>query len=372
MIPFNDLQSQQSHISDEIDRAIKTVLDHGIYIMGPEVKMLEDNLSNFTGAKHSVTCSNGTDALTLFLRAKNIGAGDAVLLPSFTFIATAEVVSLIGATPIFLDVNGDNFNLNPDKLNEGYNLAKEKGLNPVGVITVDLFGQPADYDCIQDFCKNKKLWLLSDGAQSFGASYKGKKVGTIGDASTTSFFPAKPLGCYGDGGAIFTDNCELAEIIHSLRVHGKGKDKYDNVRVGYNARIDTIQAAILIEKLKIFPKELIARQKLADKYTNSLNKYVSVPILKEGCTSSWAQYTLKIQVEKRDEIVAILKDNNIPTVVYYPIPLHKQKAYNHYPHCNPVTAEKLSHEVLSLPMHAYMDDKTSDYIIENVIKALSK
>jgi len=371
MIPFIDLDSQQQRISEELNAAISRVLSHGAYIMGPEVKALEEALCAFSNTKHALSCSNGTDAITLFLRAKNVGAGDAVIVPSFTFIATAETVALCGATPIFIDVDEDSYNLNPNSLQEGLVCAKKEGLNPVGVISVDLFGRPAEYTAIGDFCKNNDLWFLADAAQAFGATYNNTPIGTLADATTTSFFPAKPLGCYGDGGAIFTQDNTLNDTMKSLRVHGKGDNKYDNIRIGMNARMDTIQAAILIEKLKIFPDEIIARNALATSYNQAFKDILITPNIPENCTSTWAQYVLRIDASRRENLLNKLKERNIPTVVYYPIPLHQQKAYSHYPHCNPDLSEKLSTEVFSLPMHPYMDDATRDMIIDEVTKAVT-
>lgn len=357
---FIDLQSQQERIRSLIDVAIKRVLDHGIYIMGPEVYELETQLARFCGVKHAITCANGTDALGLGLMAKNIGPGDAVFVPSFTFAATAEVVAWVGATPVFIDSLQDTYNMDPQSLEQGIKIAKKEGLTPAGIIPVDLFGQPADYEAIQAIADEYNLWVMADGAQSFGAAYKGRMVGNIGDMATTSFFPAKPLGCYGDGGAIFTNDDELASIIKSLRVHGQGVDKYDNVRIGMNGRLDTIQAAILIEKLKIFPEELTARQKTADTYNVGLRDIVHVPELIEGTTSAWAQYTIRLPVgADRAKLMGNLKEAGIPTMVYYVKPLHLQTAYRQYltatggslPIC-----EGLASEVVSLPMSGYVND----------------
>src|SRR5262245_45944379 len=274
---FIDLDRQRLYLGDRMDRAIQRVLAHGNYIMGPEVRELEDALSIFCGAKHALTCSNGTDALGLILMALGVGANDAVFCPSFTFAATAEAVAWFGATPVFVDVNEDSFNMDAASLDAGVKAAKRKSLKPVGVISVDLFGQPADYDAIEATCKTHRLWLLSDAAQSFGASYKGRKVGTIGAATATSFFPAKPLGCYGDGGAVFTDDDDLIGILKSLRVHGQGHDKYDNLRIGFNGRLDTLQAAILLEKLRIFPEEIERREKVAVRYNEKLAGIAHAP-----------------------------------------------------------------------------------------------
>jgi dTDP-4-amino-4,6-dideoxygalactose transaminase len=372
MMPFIDLKAQQAAMGDDIHKAIAAVLAHGAYIMGPEVTELEKQLAAWCGVKHALSCSNGTDAMVLYLRAKGVGPGDVVMVPAFTFTATAEVVSLVGATPMFVDVCPDCFNMCPKSLREGLRTAKQNGWNVVGVIPVDLFGQPADYDAIEPICAEHGLWMLCDAAQSFGGSYKGRKVGAIGEATSTSFFPAKPLGCYGDGGAIFTDNDQLAEVMRSIRVHGQGRDKYENVRIGLNARLDSIQAAVLIEKLKLFPAELAARQKLADAYNAAFAELATVPELYKGNTSSWAQYTLRLKPGLRDKLSAALKEQGIPTAIYYPIPLHHQEGYKHYPSAAaslPVS-EQLSAEVISLPMHGYMGDADREKIIAAVKAAL--
>lgn len=367
---FIDLRTQLELIRPHIDAAIKRVLDHGIFIMGPEVHTLEKQLAEFCGVKHVISCANGTDALGLGLMAKNVGPGDAVFVPSFTFAATAEVVSWVGATPVFIDSLEDTYNMDPKSLEQGIKQAKKLGLKPAGIIPVDLFGQPADYDAIQAIADEHGLWVMADGAQSFGASYKGLKVGNIGDMATTSFFPAKPLGCYGDGGAIFTNDDELAAIIKSLRVHGQGSDKYDNVRIGMNGRLDTIQAAILIEKLKIFPNELIARQKTADAYNAALKDILNIPHVIDGATSAWAQYTVLLPEHiDRSKLMTSLKEGGIPTMVYYVKPLHLQTAYKHYPTATdgalPV-CEKLSERVLSLPMSGYVGGEEAFTVIQEL------
>jgi len=371
-LPFIDLAAQQRRIAPQVEEAIARVLAHGQYIMGPEVIALEKALSEFCGARHVISCGNGTIALELVLRAKGVKAGDAVLCPSFTFAATAEVVALVGATPVFVDVHGDTFNLDAASLESGLATAKKRGLNPVGVIPVDLFGHPADYRDIEPWCAANKLWILTDAAQSFGARYHDRKVGTIGLATTTSFFPAKPLGCYGDGGAIFTDDADLAAVIRSLRVHGQGSDKYDNVLIGTNGRIDTIQAAILIEKLKIFPDELEQREIIARRYSEALKDVAEVPITAKGCTSAWAQYTIKVPAAKRDALAAVLRTQGIPTAIYYPKPLHQQTAYRNYPVAGnglPVS-DVIAHEVISLPMHPYLEPDVQDRIVAAVRLAL--
>jgi len=373
---FIDLKTQLECIRPEIDLAIKRVLDHGIFIMGPEVYELERQLATFCGAKHAITCANGTDALALGLMAKNVGPGDAVFVPSFTFAATAEVVAWMGATPVFIDSLEDTYNISPENLELGIQTAKKLGLRPVGIIPVDLFGQPADYDAIQTIANEHKLWVIADGAQSFGASYQGKMVGSIGDMATTSFFPAKPLGCYGDGGAMFTNDDELAAIIKSLRVHGQGIDKYDNVRIGMNGRLDTIQAAILLEKLEVFPDELMARQKTADAYNKALKEIVQVPHVIEGATSAWAQYTVRLPKDlDRAKLMNDLKEMGVPTMIYYVKPLHLQTAYKHYPTATGnalLLCEALANEVLSLPMSGYVKQADQQLVVSALQTLLSK
>jgi dTDP-4-amino-4,6-dideoxygalactose transaminase len=367
-LAFIDLAKQRARLGDGLDQAIQRVLAHGNYIMGPEVRELETALSDFCGAQHTITCSNGTDALGLILMALELDAGDAVLCPSFTFAATAEAVSWFGATPVFVDVDEQTFNIDPVSLEAGIKSAKTESLNPVGVITVDLFGQPADYDRIEPICAEHRLWLLSDSAQSFGAAYKGRSVGTIGTATATSFFPAKPLGCYGDGGAVFTDDAELAAAIRSLRVHGQGSDKYDNVRIGLNGRLDTLQAAILIEKLRIFRDETERRDKIAARYNAALVDVVQVPHVIPGATSVWAQYTVRVPAARRKALAVGLKSRGVPTAIYYAKPLHHQPAYRNYPVAgNGLPAsERIAAEVISLPMHPYLEQDEQDFIISAV------
>jgi dTDP-4-amino-4,6-dideoxygalactose transaminase len=371
-IPFIDLGAQRRRLGQSVDDAILQVVNHGAYVMGPEIAALEAQLSAFCGARHALSCANGTDALGLILMAKGVKAGDAVLCPSFTFAATAEVVAWMGATPVFVDILDDTFNLDPASLENAVVTARRLGLNPVGLISVDLFGLPADYDAIEPICAREGLWLLSDAAQSFGATYKGRKVGTVGTATATSFFPAKPLGCYGDGGAVFTDDDELADVMRSLRVHGQGTDKYDNVRIGINGRLDTIQAAILIEKLKIFPDEIAARDRVARRYNELLHRMAIVPEVPRDLTSVWAQYTLRIRGFDRETFQSDLKAAGIPTAVYYPKPLHRQTAYKSYPVAGnglPVS-ERLADEVVSLPMHPYLTEEVQDRIVRAVRDAL--
>ncbi len=370
-IQFIDLQAQRAYLGSRVDDAISRVLEHGRYIMGPEIKILEDQLSDFSGVERTVTCSNGSDALLLPLLAWEIGRGDAVFVPSFTFAATAEMVAFAGATPVFVDILPDTFNMDPDHLEQAIREVKAKNeLTPKAVIVVDLFGQIANYPAIKKLSDEHGLKLISDAAQGFGATLDGNQAGDFADCVTTSFFPAKPLGCYGDGGAVLTNDHELADIIESLRVHGKGRDKYDNVRIGMNGRLDTLQAAILIEKLSIFAEEIEKRNKVAERYNKALIQVVATPRVMEGAVSTWAQYTLKL--DNRDEVQAKLKESGIPTAVYYPKPLHQQTAYKDYPVAGsglPVS-ERLSAEVLSLPMHPYLDEQTQDYVIETVKNTL--
>jgi len=365
-IEFIDLGAQRRRIGTRMDEAILRVVDHGRYIMGPEVAELEQKLAAFCGARHCIGVANGTDALLLALMVKGITRGDAVLVPSFTFAATAEVVALLGATPVFVDVLEESFNMDPASLEAAVAAAKAAGLAPKMVIPVDLFGQPADYDMILPVARRHGLCVLVDAAQSFGASYRGRNTGSIGDIVTTSFFPAKPLGCYGDGGAIFTDDDELAAVMRSLRSHGQGEDKYDNVRIGLNGRLDTMQAAVLLEKFAIFEDEIAARQAVAERYSERLGNLVHVPRLIPGATSVWAQYT--ILTDRRDSVVATCKAAGVPTAIYYPLALSQQTAYRHYPkpESGVPVSELLSAQVLSLPMHPYLDAPTQDRIIAAV------
>jgi len=367
---FIDLSAQQKLIRPQLEAAILRVLDHGQYIMGPEVKEFEADLREFTGAKHALTCANGTDALTLVLMAWGIGLGDAVFVPSFTYVATAEAPAQLGATPFFVDVCEDTFNIDPQSFKQAVIDCRRLGLNPAVVIAVDLFGQPADVDTIAEIAHAEGVKVLVDGAQSFGAISKGRRVGMMGDATTTSFFPAKPLGGYGDGGAVFTQNDEDAHLINSIRLHGKGFQKYDNVRVGLNSRLDTIQAAILIEKLKIFPAELKSRSLVAERYTSILNgsNIVVCPIKKENTTSAWAQYTVKIE-KYRSEYKDKLARTNVPTVIYYPIPLCAQDGYTKFPRVSSGTqvSREMSQQVLSLPMHPYLDLNNVNLIAKTLI-----
>ncbi|MCA8966826.1 MAG: DegT/DnrJ/EryC1/StrS family aminotransferase [Planctomycetes bacterium] len=364
---FIDLAAQYRALGTDIRANIDKVLEHGKFIMGPEVGELEGELARFAGVAHAVGCSSGTDALLLPLMAWGIGPGDAVFTTPFTFIATAEVVSLLGATPVFVDIDERTFNIDPDKLREKVVETAAGGeLKPKAVIAVDLFGQLADYDAIGDIAREHGLKVIEDAAQSFGAAHGNRRAGSFGDVAATSFFPAKPLGCFGDGGAVLTDDAELAATMDSLRVHGKGGDKYDNVRIGVNARLDTLQAAILLPKLKALPGELEARQRVADRYEAGLTDVVETPYVADGYRSAWAQYT--VMSDDRDGLQARLKARGVPTAVYYPKPLHLQTAFAPLGHRTgdfPVS-ESASSRVVSLPMHPYMDDATQDEIIAAV------
>src|ERR1700761_2549010 len=373
-VPFIDVAAQRRRLGTSIDEAVSRVLAHCLFINGPEVTQLEAALAAFSGAKHVVTCASGTDALLMVLMAKNVGRGDAVLCPSFTFCATGEVVALTGATPVFVDVDEATFNIDVNSLKRGIATARRLGLKPRAVIPVDLFGQSADHDAIGAVAEAEGLFVLDDAAQGFGASYKGRRLGTFGLVTATSFFPAKPLGCFGDGGAILTDDAGLAETLRSIRVHGQGSDKYDNVRLGLTGRLDTMQAAILIEKLKIFDDEIAARNEVAERYARGLGNVVTVPHLAKDCSSVWAQYTIRLPKGiDRDGFAAALKAQGIPTAIYYVKSMHQQTAYRHYPVADgglPVS-EKLSDDVISLPMHAYLDEPTQDRIIRAVRDAVS-
>jgi dTDP-4-amino-4,6-dideoxygalactose transaminase len=373
---FRDLKKQYEVLKKDIDQAMLEVAASGAFIMGKQVKELEQQLAQYVGVKHCVSCANGTEALTLALKAWGIKAGDAVFVPDFTFFASAEVVSLEGATPVFVDVDVDTFNIDPAALEKAIEKTiKEGKLQPKVIITVDLFGLPANYPAIRKIADKYHLLILEDGAQGFGGEINGKKACSFGDISTTSFFPAKPLGCYGDGGAIFTDNDEWASLMDSLRVHGKGSFKYDNVRIGMNSRLDTIQAAILKVKFDAFKNyELNDVNNAANLYTEKLKNLVKTPVIPEGYLSSWAQYTIQLQDEKqRDGLQAYLKEQGIPTMVYYPKPMHEQTAYLDlgYQSGDFPATESLCGKVLSLPMHPYLTEDVISQIytaIEGFLK----
>jgi dTDP-4-amino-4,6-dideoxygalactose transaminase len=368
-IPFIDVAAQRRRLGSAVDEAVGRVLAHCQFINGPEVTALEAALAAYSGARHVVSCASGTDALVMVMMAKGVGRGDAVLCPSFTFCATGEAVALTGATPVFVDVDEATFNIDAASFKRGIATAKRLGLKPHGVIPVDLFGQSADHDAVFAVAAAEGMFVLDDAAQAFGASYKGRRLGGMGLITATSFFPAKPLGCYGDGGAIFTDDAAFAEVLRSVRVHGQGSDKYDNVRLGLTGRLDTIQAAVLIEKLKVFDDEIAARNEIAERYAQGLGNVVSVPRLANGHTSVWAQYTIRLPAgTDRDGFAAALKAQGVPTAIYYPKSMHQQAAYKDYPVADgglPVS-ERLSLDVISLPMHAYLDEASQQRVIAAV------
>ena len=372
-VPFIDIGAQRRRLGKSIDEAVGRVLNHCQFINGPEVAELETRLAAFVGAKYVVSCASGTDALLMVLMAKGVGPGDAVFCPSFTFCATGESVALTGATPVFVDVDAASFNIDVASLKRGITTAKRLGLKPKAVIAVDLFGQSADHDAIEAAAQAEGMFVLDDAAQSFGASYRGRRLGGFGTITATSFFPAKPLGCYGDGGAIFTDDADLADTLRSIRVHGQGSDKYDNVRLGLTGRLDTMQAAVLIEKLKIFEDEIAARNQVAERYARDLGNVVTVPHIAAGNTSVWAQYTIRLPHGDRDGFAAALKAEGVPTAIYYPKSMHQQTAYRHFPVADgglPVS-ETLSSDVISLPMHPYLDEATQARVVKAVRGAVS-
>jgi dTDP-4-amino-4,6-dideoxygalactose transaminase len=373
-IPFIDVAAQRRRLGGAIDEAVARVLAHCQFILGPEVRELEAQLAAFAGARHAVSCASGTDALTLVLLAQGIGPGDAVFCPSFTFAASVEAPALLGASPVFVDVEEATFNIDASSLERAVMTAKKLGLRPKAVIPVDLFGLPVDHDSVAEVAEAEALFVLDDAAQAFGASYKGKRLGGFGLATATSFFPAKPLGCYGDGGAVFTDDDGLAETVRGLRVHGQMPGKSEFSRLGVTGRLDTIQAAVLIEKLKIFQDEIEARNRIARRYGEKLGNVAIVPRVPDGYTSVWAQYTIRLPQGARDGLAAALKAEGIPTAIYYAKPPHLHEAYKRYPVAEgglPVT-ERLAHEVISLPMHAYLDEPTQDRIVEAVKRALAR
>ena len=368
-IPFIDLQTQRNRLGQRLENAILTAVRSGQWILGAPVMELEEKLARFAGVKHAVACANGTDALLLMLKAWGVGPGDAVFVPAFTFAASAEVVALAGATPVFVDVLPDTFNIDPASLETAIAQVRRDGeLTPRVVIAVDLFGQSADYRKIAPIAAAEHLRLLCDSAQSFGATLDGRSTVSFGDAATTSFFPAKPLGCYGDGGACFTNDDEVATALRSLRMHGQGSDAYEHPRIGVNSRLDTIQAAILLEKLAIFADELEARDRIAQVYNRSLaNRSVRVPRVIQGARSVWAQYTLRVQ--DRAKLQAELRDAGIPTRIYYPAPLPHQPAYSRFPSAPIPETTRLCGEVVSLPMHPYLSDSDQQRITDAVTKA---
>ena len=370
---FIDLKKQYSRLSSDIKQRIDNVLEHGQYIMGPEVAELEKKLSKFAGSKYCLSCSSGTDALLIALMAKGIKPGDAIITTPFTYIATAEVISLLGATPVFVDIYPETFNINPNGIPDAVKKAKGMGLNPRGIIPVDLFGLPARYRLIDDIAKELNLFILEDAAQGFGGSIRGRRAGSFGDIAATSFFPAKPLGCYGDGGAIFTDSDELYSLMESIRVHGKGESKYDCDRIGLNGRLDTIQAAILISKLDLYEEEIRLRQEVANLYSENLtgNKNIQTPFVPKDYQSVWAQYSILLEnSKKRENVIESLGNEGIPSVVYYQKSLHIQKTFKNlgYKMGDFPISENVSSRILSLPMHPYLDQLSIDKISE-IIKS---
>jgi UDP-2-acetamido-2-deoxy-ribo-hexuluronate aminotransferase len=372
-INFIDLKAQQQAIYPQIMERIQKVLAHGQYIMGPEIKELETKLADYVGVKHALSCSSGTDALLMSLMAYGVGSGDAIFTTPFTFIATAEVIQLLGATPVFVDIDPKTFNIDPDALaaamaNLGRN-PQTANLGPKGIIPVDLFGQAADYDRINKIARQHGFFVLEDAAQSFGATYRGKRACSLADVAAASFFPAKPLGCYGDGGAVFTDDDELASTMRSIRVHGQGNHKYDNVRIGINGRLDTLQAAILLAKLEVFDQEVAARQEVARRYSEALKDVVTVPYVAPEATSVWAQYS--VLSDHREDLQAKLKAAGIPNAIYYPLPLHLQGAFAHLGHKPgdfPVS-EQVAQRIFSLPMHSYLRAQDQGKIAEILCQA---
>jgi dTDP-4-amino-4,6-dideoxygalactose transaminase len=368
-ITFIDLQAQRRRLGEPLNKAIQAAVEGGQWILGPQVAELEKRLAEFAGVKHCISCANGTDALMMVLRAWNIGPGDAVFVPAFTFAASAEVVALVGAQPVFVDVLEDTYNMDPASLEAAIALVKHEGeLQPRAVMSVDLFGQPADYRKLEPIIRREGLKMLCDTAQGFGATLDGRRTGSIGDAAATSFFPAKPLGCYGDGGAVFTNDAALDELLRSIRMHGQGVDRYENVRIGVNSRLDTIQAAILIEKLKVFPQEIEMRERAARRYNKALSTMnsIRVPHVIDGAQSTWAQYT--IQMPDRAKLAENLKAKGVPTAVYYPIPLSKQKGYKRFPSAPTPVSERVCETVISLPIHSDLDEKTQDRITAAVLE----
>lgn len=388
MIPFVDLQSQYNKIQTEVEEAVLAVLRGGQYILGPEVKELESRLASYVGVKHAVSCASGTDALMIALMAKGVGPGDAVLTTPFTFFATAEVIALLGATPVFVEIDPVTFNIDPKALDETILSLKGEGngsrvlprisgsepagLTVKGIIPVDLFGIPANYDEINAIAARHGLFVIEDAAQSFGGKYRGQPVGSIAEIACTSFFPAKPLGCYGDGGALFTDDDVLAGLFRSIRAHGMGEDRYENVRLGMTGRLDTIQAAILMPKLKILDHEISERQRVSASYTREIGKQgvsVVVPTVPDGYYSAWAQYSvLAKDGAHRQSLIDKLKESSVPTAIYYVKPLHLQKAFAGlgYRSGDFPVSEEMSSRIFSIPMHPYLDEAT----IENIVKAM--
>lgn len=362
-IPFVDLQAQQARLKPALDARIAAVLDHGRYIMGPEVAELEAALAARAGVAHAIGCASGTDALLIALMAAEVGPGDAVFLPAFTFTASAEVVLTAGAVPVFVDVDAASFNIDPSDLERQIESVAGR-LRPRAVIAVDLFGAPADYDAVNAIANQHDLIVIGDAAQSVGGALRDKPVGSLATVSATSFFPAKPLGCYGDGGALFTDDDGMADVMRSIRLHGKGTGKYDIIRAGLNSRLDTLQAAILLAKLTVFDDEIAARQRVAAQYDERLRDLLTVPARRNGVQSAWAQYT--VQTDRRDALTIGLKERGIPTAIYYPLPMHRQPAYAEFGAGALPVSEALCERVLSLPMHPYLDAATIDRVCDAI------
>lgn len=378
-IAFVDLEKQQKRILPQVEANIRRVLNHGKYIMGPEVKELETELADYVGVRHAISCASGTDALLMILMAYEIGPGDAVFTTPFTFIATAEVIQLLGAKPVFVDIDPDTFNISPENLRNSIDQVLKEGTGvPKAVIPVDLFGLPCDYESINRIAEKQGITVIEDAAQSFGAIYNGEKAGTLTDCAATSFFPAKPLGCYGDGGAVFTNSDSLADKLKSIRVHGKGGNKYDNIRIGINGRLDTIQAAVLLAKLEIFQDEFRKRQDVANQYTSLLSEQqtaLQFQKIPNGCTSAWAQYSILAKDEKqRDKVLENLKLNEIPSAIYYPTPLHLQPAFSglDYQLGDFQNAENCSKRIFGIPMHPYLTLTQQRIVSECVISAMEK
>lgn len=373
MISFIDLAAQQQRIRSDIDARIAKVLDHGQYIMGPEVAELEAELASYAKAKHVISCSSGTDALILALIAFGLRPGQGVIVPSFTFAASAEAIAVLGAIPVFAEIDGRSFNLDADRLDSALSAAHAQQIDIVGIMAVGLFGQPANITALSDYAQAHNLWMLDDAAQSFGGRWQNRPSGSLADITATSFFPAKPLGCYGDGGAVFTDDDEMAERARSARIHGQGSDKYENIQIGMTARLDTVQAAILLAKMAIFDEELQLRNKVADRYEQLLSEHVTTPFIAADAYSSWAQYVIILpEASNRADIQTRLSADGIPSAIYYPRPMHTQPPYKRYPVSEGGLAitEYMADHVLALPMHPYLDETVQRNVTDSLISAL--
>ena len=373
MISFIDLAAQQQRIRSDIDARIAKVLDHGQYIMGPEVAELEAELASYAKAKHVISCSSGTDALILALIAFGLRPGQGVIVPSFTFAASAEAIAVLGAIPVFAEIDGRSFNLDADRLDSALSAAHAQQIDIVGIMAVGLFGQPANITALSDYAQAHNLWMLDDAAQSFGGRWQNRPSGSLADITATSFFPAKPLGCYGDGGAVFTDDDEMAERARSARIHGQGSDKYENIQIGMTARLDTVQAAILLAKMAIFDEELQLRNKVADRYEQLLSEHVTTPFIAADAYSSWAQYVIILpEASNRADIQKRLSADGIPSAIYYPRPMHTQPPYKRYPVSEGGLAitEYMADHVLALPMHPYLDETVQRNVADGLISAL--